>query len=75
MLKLEEERAMKKIQETRRKAQEIMELKKLNDQKYEQKMKEKHSQDKRLGLRKGQTYEESKQRLRDIEERKKVSLV
>jgi hypothetical protein len=32
MLRMEEEKAMKKIQETRKKAQEIMDLKRKNDE-------------------------------------------
>lgn len=70
MLRLEEERAMKKIQETRKKANQIMELKKQNDMKYEQKLKQKERQHKRLNMKKGKRYEEAKQRRIDIEERK-----
>lgn len=52
MLRMEEEKAMKKIQETRKKAQQIMDLKRMNDQKYEQKLKEKAREDKKLNIKK-----------------------
>lgn len=72
MLRLEEERAMKKIQETRNKADQIMELKKENDGKYEQKLKDQQKMNKRLNMKKGKRYEEGKSRAKQIEERKKA---
>jgi hypothetical protein len=47
-----------------------MDLKKLNDQKYEEKIKEKQREKKNLTMSKGNHYEESKKRRQDIEDRK-----
>lgn len=38
MLQLEEERAMKKINETRKKTQQILELKQKNDEKFQKQL-------------------------------------
>ena len=40
MLQMEEERALKKISETKKKTSQIMELKRKNDEKFQQQMKE-----------------------------------
>lgn len=47
---------MKKINETRRKAEKIMELRKENDRKYEEKMKEQMRQQRMLKKRTNQKY-------------------
>jgi len=47
-----------------------MELKKYNDEMYEKKLKDKHKQNKKLNVKKGERYEESKSRMQDIHNRK-----
>lgn len=57
MLQMEELKAMKKIEETRKKAEKIMELRKENDRKYEEKMKEQIRYQRMLKKRKNEKYE------------------
>jgi hypothetical protein len=66
MLQMEEVKAMKKIEETRKKAEKIMELRRENDKKYEQKIKEQIKFQKMLRHKKNGKYTEDQQRKRNI---------
>ena len=56
MLQMEEFKAMKKIEETRKKAEKIMELRRENDRKYEERMKEQMRYQRMLKKRKNEKY-------------------
>ena len=62
MLKNEEAKAMKKIQETRRKAEEIMRLREENDRKFEQKIKKEMRMKRNLSNAQNQKYQDGKDR-------------
>lgn len=66
MLQMEEMKAMKKINETRKKAEKIMELRKENDLKYEQKVKDQIRYQQMLKKRRNQKYAEEQERQRKI---------
>ena len=56
MLQMEEQKAMKKIQETRQKAERIMELRKENDRKYEQKIRQQMKEQRQLKKKRNEKY-------------------